>query len=161
MTYFALAGRQDESISPGFVDAAPAAGGPHIVSVRLVDVRAGAPFLYPLLQPGYLRRRRLRDPALLVRREVLRRDQHRVPEAASAELRGEGQGALPVLTRHQRSDGLGQLLLERLELRFAGRSSSDLSGHGAAISRNSGSIERPGAPICVCAGDLGSVLSRA
>ncbi|MCY9787270.1 Na+/H+ antiporter subunit A [Nocardiopsis sp. EMB25] len=40
MTYFALAGRQDESVSPGFVGAAHEAGGENIVSVLLVDVRA-------------------------------------------------------------------------------------------------------------------------
>ncbi|MEV2275729.1 Na+/H+ antiporter subunit A [Nocardiopsis sp. NPDC049922] len=40
MTYFALAGRQDESVSPGFADAAREVGGDNIIAVLLVDVRA-------------------------------------------------------------------------------------------------------------------------
>ncbi|WP_026122286.1 Na+/H+ antiporter subunit A [Nocardiopsis halotolerans] len=40
MSWFALVGRQEPSISEGYVDAAKEAGGDNIVSVLLVDVRA-------------------------------------------------------------------------------------------------------------------------
>lgn len=40
MTYFALAGRQEESISSGYPAAAEEAGGQNLISVLLVDIRA-------------------------------------------------------------------------------------------------------------------------
>jgi hypothetical protein len=39
------------------------------------------------------------------------------------------QRLLPVLSGHERADGLGELLLERFELRLAGREVSGLYSH--------------------------------
>ena len=83
----------------------------------------------PLLEAGDVRRHRLGHAPFLKCGVVLDIEQKRVVERPRSELRRELQRPLPVLASHERTDRLGQLLVQCFKLRLARREVPSLDSH--------------------------------